>query len=114
PFVLVLWGLTFLGIRGRTAEKTPIIPGVAFFSNNAFVNQLGLNPVFSLMRSVLDALQPENQHFHKMDDGDAIRTMATTLNADTSLLHVSPIARYERSDAPLKGRNLVLVIMESM
>jgi phosphoglycerol transferase MdoB-like AlkP superfamily enzyme len=114
PFVLLLWGMTFLGIRGRTAQKTPIIPGTAFFSNNAFINQLGLNPVFSLMRSVLDDMQPENRHFHKMDDREALSSMSTLLQADPTLAQTSPIARYQTSEAPLQGRNVVLVIMESM
>jgi len=114
PVVLLIWGMTFLGIRGRTAEKTPILAGTAFFSNNPFINQLGLNPVFSLMRSTLDDLQPENKHFHKLADNDALQTTASILHADPGLKGVSPIARWERSDAPLKGRNVVLVIMESM
>ncbi|HRO43008.1 MAG TPA: sulfatase-like hydrolase/transferase, partial [Flavipsychrobacter sp.] len=114
PFMLLLWGATFLGIRGRTAQKSPIIPGTAFFSNNAFVNQLGLNPVFSLLRSVLDDMLPENQHFQKLDDAVALSTMSQLLHADAKLEAISPIARQQFSDAPLKGRNIVLVIMESM
>lgn len=114
PFTLLLWGMTFLGIRGRTAEKSPIIAGTAFFSNNPFINQLGLNPVFSLMRSTLDGLQPENSHFKKLSEADALKTSARLFGGDPSLQHISPIARWQQSEAPLAGRNLVLVIMESM
>jgi len=37
-------------IRGRLSRKSPIRVGTAYISNNAFINQLGLNPVFTLMR----------------------------------------------------------------
>lgn len=114
PFILVLWGLVFLGIRGRTDEKSPIHPGIAFFSNNAFINQLGLNPVFTLLRSYLDSRDPKNQFFRKLEDETALQTMADLLKADPELKDISPIARYETSEAEMQGRNIVLVMMESM
>lgn len=114
PFILVLWGLVFLGIRGRTDEKSPIHPGIAFFSNNAFINQLGLNPVFTLLRSYLDSRDPRNQFFRKLEDETALQTMADLLQADPELKDISPIARYETSEAEMQGRNIVLVMMESM
>jgi len=114
PLILLVWAVTFLGIRGRMSEKSPIIAGTAFFSNNAFINQLGLNPVFSLMRSVLDDMQPENEHFHKMDDALAISRISEVLHADKSLMDISSIARRALSSAPLQGRNVIVVIMESM
>lgn len=114
PFVLLLWGLIFLGIRGRMSEKSPIIPGTAFFSSNPFINQLGLNPVFTLLRSTLDNLNPENKHFHKIENSAAFQTMAGLLHADPALKDISPIARRQFSDAPMRGKNIILVIMESM
>lgn len=114
PFVLLLWGVMFLGIRGRTDEKSPIHPGVAAFSNNPFINQVGLNPVFTLMRSTLDSRDPRNHSFQTLPDSVALETMALLLHADSSLASVSPIARYQQSDAPLAGRNIVLIMMESM
>lgn len=114
PFILLIWALTFLGIRGRMNEKSPIIPGTAYFSNNPFINQLGLNPVFTLMRSTLDNQNPENKYFHKIDETVALKTMSSLLNADPALKSISPIARMEISEAPFKGRNVVLIIMESM
>ena len=114
PLILVTWALTFLGIRGRMNEKSPIIPGTAFFSNYPFINQLGLNPVFTLMRSTLDNQNPENKYFHKIDDVAALKTMNSLLHGDPKLNDISPIAHMEISDAPFKGRNIVIVIMESM
>ena len=114
PFILIIWAVVFLGIRGRMNEKSPIIPGTAFFSNNPFINQLGLNPVFTLMRSSLDNLNPDNRYFHKINNKIALKTMAGLLHADPDLKDISPIARLQISDAPMKGRNVVLVIMESM
>jgi len=111
---LVFWGLIFIGIRGRTSPKTPIIPGTAFFTNKPFINQVGLNPVFTLMRSLLDNMQPGNQRFQYISDKMALRVMHSLLKGDDTLNNISPIARIEKSDASLKGRNVIVVIMESM
>ncbi|XZF15574.1 LTA synthase family protein [Chitinophagaceae bacterium MMS25-I14] len=114
PSVLVLLGLTFLGIRGRVEEKSPIIAGTAFFSNYPFINQLGLNPVFTLMRSWLDSKNPENSELHWVDENKALQTMGELLHGDPNLKDVSPIARMQNNTPAFKGRNVVLVIMESM
>ncbi|MFC2155864.1 hypothetical protein ACFLRB_05190, partial [Acidobacteriota bacterium] len=50
-FFLLFVVLLFVGIRGRLAKKSPIRVGTAYFSNYSFPNQLGLNPVFTFMRS---------------------------------------------------------------
>ncbi|NIS38165.1 hypothetical protein GWN91_03100, partial [Candidatus Saccharibacteria bacterium] len=41
------FALIFLAIRGRISAKSPIRWGTAFFSNYAFANQLGLNPLYT-------------------------------------------------------------------
>jgi hypothetical protein len=48
-------GLCLLGARGRTTIKSPIRVGTAYFSNNAFLNQLGLNPIFTFINSVAES-----------------------------------------------------------
>lgn len=114
PALLVIWFMTFFGIRGRLSEKSPIIPGTAFFSSDPFINQLGLNPVFTLMRSMLDSANPDNDRLHWLYDGDALKIMKRLLKGETSLQAISPIARWQHTKPAFKNRNIVLVIMESM
>ena len=107
--------LLMLGIRGRTTFKSPIRVGTAYFCNNRFLNQVGLNPVFTFLRSWLDDNKKTNRTLHLADDGIALanvqRYLQTSSNADTM---VSPIARkVVTSGEPVK-KNIVLVLMESM
>jgi phosphoglycerol transferase MdoB-like AlkP superfamily enzyme len=114
PVSILIMGLIFVGIRGRLQEKSPIKVGTAYFSDNAFLNQLGLNPVFTLIRSYLDVLNERNK-------------MVTFLEKETSISNVRnylgigqpigdyPVARYINSDSTGEKRyNVILVIMESM
>jgi len=61
PMSAIFLLFILIGIRGRLDEKSPIRVGTAYFSNNPFLNQLGLNPNFTLMRSFLDAIKEENK-----------------------------------------------------
>ena len=103
---VLLWGLVFIGMRGRLNEKSPIMVGTAYFGNNAMLNQLGLNPNFTLARSWLDAKDPDNQKVRFMSDAAAIALVQKNLgieNPDPEF----PIARIEDfSTTPIgSGRN---------
>lgn len=109
--VFLFLGLfTFIGMRGRTAVKSPIRTGTAFFSEYAFFNQLGLNPCFVFLRS----LKHEKQWpflSKKMNEAEF----------KTALQHVSNLTStatsFERTysfDTPPLKYNVVLVLMESM
>ncbi|MFZ1703026.1 MAG: sulfatase-like hydrolase/transferase [Saprospiraceae bacterium] len=107
-------GLIFLGIRGRIDEKSPIRVGTAFFSNNAFLNQLGLNPNFTLIRSYLDRKDEKNKPIMLMDDSTAIIKVKAYLNIDQQISN-SPIARMVMGDSsPHQKHNVVLIIMEGV
>ena len=111
---IVALGIIFIGIRGRLQEKAPIKVGTAYFSDNAFLNQLGLNPVFTLMRSYFDRLDERNETVKFMDDATAISNVRKYLGI-TEPIGDYPIARQVLSDpAGEKKYNVVLVIMESM
>ncbi len=114
PLFLILWGTLFLGMRGRISKKSPIRTGTAFFSTYPFINQLGLNPVFTLLRSCLDSADPSNKHIHKIDDESALTICASMYHADPDLKRISPIAREQKIFDQFKSRNLVIIIMESM
>ena len=97
---LIFLAIVFLGIRGRIEEKSPIRIGTAYFSNNSFLNKLGLNPSFTLIRSYLDSKDEDNRVVKFMDDKLAIEmAIAREVQPDT-LLSAQP--------------NVVLIIMESM
>ncbi len=111
--VLMFFGLNFLAIRGRIEKKAPIKVGTAWFSSQPFYNQLGLNPVFSFMQSVIDQNKLRGQAVFYMDNQLAINKVRNYMDiADTCYL--SPLARKTDGSIPVAPPNVVLVIMESM
>ena len=112
-YTLLLGGLIFIGMRGRLNEKSPIMVGTAYFGNNAMLNQLGLNPNFTLVRSWLDNLDPDNHKVRFMPDEEAIRNMQAYLGIDNPDEEF-PIAREVISDRESCDYNVIVVIMESM
>ncbi len=109
-FLLII----FCGIRGRIAFKSPIRVGTAYFSNNAFLNQLGLNPCFTFIRSYLNSIKSRNKSITLMDNEKAILNVQKYLkiqNPDKDY----PFARKVHYDSSAtKPYNIVIVIMESM
>jgi len=111
-FVFIL--IMLITIRGRVEHKSPIRIGTAYFSDNSFLNKLGLNPVFTLMRSYLDAQNKDNQTVKLINDKTAIKNVRQYLGI-TNLQFDSPIARSILSDSLSDNKqNVVLIIMESM
>ena len=111
---LIFLAIVFLGIRGRIEEKSPIRIGTAYFSNNSFLNKLGLNPSFTLIRSYLDSKDKDNRVVKFMDDKLAIEMVQKNLGI-TKTQYNSPIAREVQPDTLLSAQpNVVLIIMESM
>jgi phosphoglycerol transferase MdoB-like AlkP superfamily enzyme len=111
---ILFMGLIFIGIRGRIQEKSPIKVGTAYFSDDAFLNQLGLNPVFTLMRSYFDSLDERNKTISLMDDNLAIQNVRKYLGISQPIGDY-PVARQVLSDSSGENRyNVVVVIMESM
>lgn len=101
--LLVVLCIIPFSIRGRLSHKSPIRVGTAYISNNAFINQLGLNPVFTLMRSTLDMSGSELQ-VH--DSGRARAFAAWELGRDKSFGR-----HFEARETPVD--NLVVILMES-
>lgn len=120
-FFIIGFALIFFGIRGRFAEKSPIRIGTAYFCNNNFLNQLGLNPNFTLLASFVEYNKNKNKQIHLISDTTAIKYMQLSLGINK---HINSLAQTD-TNHPLqqvsppitdafKGRNLILVIMESM
>jgi len=111
---ILFLGLIFIGIRGRIQEKSPIKVGTAYFCDNAFLNQLGLNPVFTLMRSYFDSLDEKNKSITLIDDNLAIQNVRKYLGIDQPIGDY-PVARRILPDSSGENNyNVVIVIMESM
>lgn len=111
PLYLFVILVMFLGIRGRIGVKSPIRVGTAYFCNNAFLNQLGLNPVFTLMTSYLES---KKSAINIMDSDLAEKNVQEYLKISKRSLS-SPIARLIKPDLiSSKKPNVVIVIMESM
>ena len=112
-YTVLLWGLVFIGMRGRLNEKSPIMVGTAYFGNNAMLNQLGLNPNFTLARSWLDGLDPDNQAVRFMSDEAAIANVQKYLGIENPNADF-PIAREVVSNVESNDYNVIVVIMEGM
>ena len=110
---VLLWGLVFIGMRGRLNEKSPIMVGTAYFGNNAMLNQLGLNPNFTLARSYLDSKDPDNQKVNFMSDYEAIVTVQKYMGIEDPDEDF-PIARKVVNDGESNDYNVIVVIMEGM
>ncbi len=114
---ILLLGLMFIGIRGRLEKKSPIRIGTAYFSPYAFPNQLGLNPVFTFLRSWLDDQNPKNRKLRLMDDQVAVKCVRKYLIPTTEGIpfpDTMPVSRnITFNDSSIRA-NVVIIIMESM
>jgi phosphoglycerol transferase MdoB-like AlkP superfamily enzyme len=111
---LIFLFIMFIGIRGRIQQKSPIRVGTAYFSDNSFLNKLGLNPVFTLMQSYIDSKDNKNKVVNLMDKKLAIQNVQKYLNIKYPQ-YKSPIARKIVPDTISEIKpNIVLIIMESM
>ena len=117
PTVIIgagLIGLCVFGIRGRRGYN-PIKVSQAYYCNDPFLNQLGVNPVFNLMTSAIDDNRKENRTLHLMDDDEAVAAVQKLLDRQ-GIDGISPIARHVAADSgsvPTR-QNVVVILMESM
>lgn len=111
---VIFLGLILIGIRGRVEEKSPIRIGTAYFCNNPFLNQLGLNPNFTLMKSWLEANKEENKSIHFMDDQTAISNVQSYLHLSQADSTFPLLRKVEFDTVQSHYYNVILVIMESM
>ena len=108
----VLVGLCILGIRGRMGYN-PIKVSQAYYCEDPFLNQLGVNPVFNLLTSTLDDMRKENRELALMDGETAINQVQNILGRN-GISNISPIARTVTSENSVSPRNVVFIFMESM
>lgn len=105
PLAVVCIALCAVGMRGRLAAKSPLRVGTAYHCNDAFLNNLGLNPTFTLFKSVEEASKQSNQGLQLVSSSFADKVWKEQMNnlkTTDSLLHLP------------EGTNVVLIIMEGM
>lgn len=107
--------LMLIGIRGRVEIKSPIRVGTAYFCNDSFINQMGLNPNFTLLISWFELQNDRNKGIMLMNDELALSNVQKYLGIQ-SVNAEFPIGRMRNindSDSAQK-LNVVIVMMESM
>lgn len=109
-----LVGLSVFGIRGRTGYN-PIKVSQAYYCQDPFLNQIGVNPVFNLLTSYLDDQRKENRQLELMPAREALARAQELLGRE-GIGEISPLARVVAGDsaAAYKGKNVVFIFMESM
>ncbi len=107
-------GLCIFGIRGRMGYN-PIKVSQAYYCQDPFLNQIGVNPVFNLLTSALDDKRKENRQLELMDYDVALEKAATLLERE-GVEGISPLARYvtNSGEGEPSGKNVVFIFMESM
>ena len=109
PYTLLLVALVFVGMRGGLGKR-PLRVNAANYCADPFLNQLGLNPAFTLMKSAGELSKSAKQPLQLVDDASAQQQYDAehSTPADSSLM--PPGLSLPLPD----GTNVVLVIMESM
>lgn len=112
---LLLVGACIFGIRGRVGYN-PIKISQAYYCNDSFLNQLGINPAFNLLTSTLDDMRAENKELHLMPYPEAISQARLSLGIQAPLDSADVLERYIAAPEGTTQRkpNIVIILMESM
>lgn len=113
PTCIILAILCMLGIRGRFGYN-PIKTSQAYFCNNSFLNQLGINPSFYFLRDVIESSKTHHSIDNVISEKDAISYTQKFFGLNPAEEQKSPIARYIKAETPTKDMNVVVILMESM
>ena len=106
-------GLCLFGIRGRMGYN-PIKISQAYYCNDPFLNQLGINPAFNLLTSTLDGMRKENAELHLMPYGEAITYTREALGITGVADSTAILRRTVTPDSTASRPNVVVILMESM
>lgn len=105
PFALLCVLLCCVGMRGRLAAKSPLRVGTAYHCDNAFLNYVGLNPSFTLLKSVEEYNKTANKPLQLVDGKTANEVWKRQMEAERENDRVLKLR---------KGTNVIVLIMESM
>lgn len=112
---LIVISFSIFGIRGRTGYN-PIKISEAYYCNDSFLNQLGINPAFNLITSINDDMRPENAELHLMPYEKAVCCARKSLGIKGKNGILNPLDRTVIDKAAVKTDkpNVVIILMESM
>lgn len=105
-------GLCLFGIRGRRGYN-PIKVSQAYYCEDPFLNQVGINPVFNLLNSTLDDQRAGHQWLQLAIETKAL-SQARQLLQRPGMDNISPLARQVDNPERDGRKNVVIVLMESM
>ena len=105
--------LCLFGIRGRTGYN-PIKISQAYYCDDPFLNQLGINPAFNLLTSALDDMRKENSELHLMPYGEAITVARQSLGITGPVDSMHVMRRMVTTTGEPQKCNVVVILMESM
>ncbi len=110
----VMIGLCLFGIRGRIGYN-PIKISQAYYCEDPFLNQLGINPAFNLFTSTLDGLRKENKELHLMPYEEALSYTRRQLGITGEVADSAQILRRKIvATGDAARHNVVVILMESM
>lgn len=104
-WIIILSYPLYLGMRGNS--RAPLKQIDACISNNAIINQIALNPVFTFIKSFSNKISV-------LDQETAIKNTRKYLGVPYISEFDSPVARIVKSDSVIKRFNVVIILMESM
>jgi phosphoglycerol transferase MdoB-like AlkP superfamily enzyme len=107
---LILVPFLIIGARGRLSGKSTVHEGLAIVSDNLFVNQIALNPNFTMFRSLLFQ---KVKNYTVPDDIDKSISYARKYLGIKGAYQRS-IDRWQKSDSAFRPYNVIIVCMESM
>ncbi len=122
---LAVVGACLFGIRGRMGYN-PIKVSQAYYCEDSFLNQLGINPAFNLLTSALDDMRKENKELHLMPYAEAITNTRQWLGLTGKVDSTNILKREVVNDSLVKINakgvsvnkshrpNVVVILMESM
>lgn len=112
PLFFLICGVFFISIRGLGRYPTRVSD--AYFCENPFINQLGINPSFFLYKSVAAASKKKDKLKGLGIGEKAVSRVQKSLSIDLPLLDESPISRAVEFEEEGKRYNIVVILMESM
>ncbi len=105
--------LCLFGIRGRIGYN-PIKISQAYYCDDSFLNQLGINSAFNLLTSALDDMRKENKELRLMPYPKAISYAKESLRISGKIDSAHVLRRYVKADTTMRKHNVVIILMESM
>ena len=121
-FSTTMLSACLLGIRGRLGYN-PIKVSQAYYCDDSFLNQLGINPTFNLLTSALDDMRKENKELHLMAYQEALANTRQWLGVIGKVDSMNVLKREVVNDSTMRSLdrqskvghpNVVIILMESM